>query len=94
MCGFRSQKTGTHEWIGVVPDIVILGKVIGGGLPCGAYAASEELMSYVSPEGPVYQAGTLSGNPLAMAVGLETLKMLVEEAFFDKAKEHTDTLVS
>ncbi len=58
MCGFRTQVTGTHEWIGVEPDIVVLGKVIGGGLPCGAYAARAEIMDMVAPLGAVYQAGT------------------------------------
>ncbi len=93
MCGFRSQRTGTHEWIGVEPDIVILGKVIGGGLPCGAYAASKKIMSYVSPEGPMYQAGTLSGNPLAMAAGLKTLELLEDGSVFETVNNYTTQLV-
>ena len=93
MCGFRAQRTGTHEWIGVTPDIVILGKVIGGGLPCGAYAANDRIMSCVSPLGDVYQAGTLSGNPMAMAAGLKTLELLESGNIFDSCNEYTSELV-
>ena len=93
MCGFRTQRTGTHEWIGVNPDIVILGKVIGGGLPCGAYAASDHIMSCVSPLGDVYQAGTLSGNPMAMAAGIKTLELLESGSIFDSSQEYTSELV-
>ena len=92
MCGFRSQVTGTHEWIGVEPDVVILGKVIGGGLPCGAYASRKEIMAHIAPEGPVYQAGTLSGNPLAMAAGLKTLQLLEDGTVFEKVNQFTTTL--
>ena len=92
MCGFRSQRTGTHEWIGVEPDVVILGKVIGGGLPCGAYAAKKEVMANIAPEGPVYQAGTLSGNPLAMAAGLKTLELLEDGSAFKTVDNYTTTL--
>lgn len=94
MCGFRTQATGTHEWIGVEPDIVVLGKVIGGGLPCGAYAARSEIMDIVAPLGPVYQAGTLSGNPLAMAAGIETLTQLKDGSVFNLINTHTTTLVN
>ena len=94
MCGFRSQKTGTHEWIGCEPDVVILGKVIGGGLPCGAYAAKKELMQWIAPEGDVYQAGTLSGNPLAMAAGLETLTCCDEENVFEKTNQFVTELAN
>ena len=93
MCGFRTQRSGTHEWIGVEPDIVILGKVIGGGLPCGAYAANTDIMDHVAPLGPVYQAGTLSGNPLAMAAGLATLTMLQDGAVFQAVNNVTTQLV-
>ncbi|RAP28478.1 glutamate-1-semialdehyde-2,1-aminomutase [Candidatus Marinamargulisbacteria bacterium SCGC AG-343-D04] len=93
MCGFRSQWSGTHEWIGVEPDLVILGKVIGGGLPCGAYAGRAELMAHVAPEGPVYQAGTLSGNPLAMAAGLATLNRLEDKSVFQSINTWTTQLV-
>lgn len=76
MTGFRLAKGGAQELYGVQADIVCFGKVIGGGLPVGAFAAKEEIMNYLAPLGPVYQAGTLSGNPLAMAAGLEMLKAL------------------
>jgi glutamate-1-semialdehyde 2,1-aminomutase len=74
--GFRLSLGGAQSVLGVTPDITCLGKVIGGGLPVGAYGASRELMGMVAPEGPVYQAGTLSGNPVAMAAGLATISLL------------------
>ena len=74
--GFRVGKGGAQEHYGVVPDLTCLGKIIGGGLPVGAYGGRAELMDQVSPAGPVYQAGTLSGNPLAMAAGVWALKNL------------------
>lgn len=76
MTGFRLAKGGAQELFGIKADIVAFGKVIGGGLPVGAFAARNEIMNYLAPIGPVYQAGTLSGNPLAMAAGLEMLKAL------------------
>lgn len=76
MTGFRLAKGGAQELFGVYADIVCFGKVIGGGLPVGAFAAREEIMNYLAPLGPVYQAGTLSGNPLAMAAGLAMLTAL------------------
>jgi glutamate-1-semialdehyde 2,1-aminomutase len=76
MTGFRLAKGGAQEKYGVTADIVTFGKIIGGGLPVGAFAAREEIMHYLAPEGPVYQAGTLSGNPLAMAAGLAMLSEL------------------
>lgn len=76
MTGFRLSYGGAQEYYGITPDMTCLGKVIGGGLPVGAYGGKKEIMSMVSPEGPVYQAGTLSGNPLAMTAGIETLKIL------------------
>jgi glutamate-1-semialdehyde 2,1-aminomutase len=76
MTGFRLAKGGAQELLGIKADIVTYGKVIGGGLPVGAFAASNEIMSHLAPEGPVYQAGTLSGNPLAMAAGLAMLQAL------------------
>ncbi|SFU30723.1 glutamate-1-semialdehyde 2,1-aminomutase [Pustulibacterium marinum] len=76
MTGFRLGKGGAQEKLGIDADIVTFGKVIGGGLPVGAFAARAEIMSYLAPEGPVYQAGTLSGNPLAMAAGLAMLTAL------------------
>lgn len=76
MTGFRLAPGGAQELFGVYADIVTFGKVIGGGLPVGAFAASNEIMGYLAPEGPIYQAGTLSGNPLAMAAGLAMLSEL------------------
>lgn len=78
MTGFRLSKSGYQGLTDVVPDLTTLGKIIGGGLPVGAYGGRAELMDYVSPAGPVYQAGTLSGNPLAMAAGLAMLRYLNE----------------
>lgn len=92
MCGFRSQKGSTTEWTGVTPDLVMLGKVIGGGLPAAAYGGKSEIMAYVSPEGPVYQAGTLSGNPLAMAAGKAMLELIEKDGVFESAAEKTDKL--
>ena len=80
MTGFRLGKGGAQEVLGIKADIVCFGKVIGGGLPVGAFAASAEIMSQLAPEGPVYQAGTLSGNPLAMAAGLAMLRALNADA--------------
>lgn len=77
--GFRVAKGGAAELFGITPDLATYGKVIGGGLPVGAFGGPRELMRRMAPEGPVYQAGTLSGNPLAMAAGLATLQMLIEQ---------------
>ena len=76
MCGFRASLGGAQGLYGVTPDITVLGKVIGGGFPVGAYGASQELMEHIAPLGKVYQAGTLSGNPVAMAAGYKTLELL------------------
>jgi glutamate-1-semialdehyde 2,1-aminomutase len=82
MTGFRVALGGAQELYHIRPDLTTLGKIIGGGLPVGAYGGRREIMALVSPGGPVYQAGTLSGNPLAMAAGLETITMLREDADF------------
>jgi len=79
--GFRLCRGGAAEWFGIQPDIWCFGKVIGGGLPVGAFGASREIMSHLAPLGPVYQAGTLSGNPLAMAAGLAQLEQLTPAAY-------------
>jgi glutamate-1-semialdehyde 2,1-aminomutase len=76
MTGFRLAKGGAQELFGVTPDMTTLGKIIGGGMPVGAYGGKKEIMEFVSPAGPVYQAGTLSGNPIAMAAGLAMLRYL------------------
>ncbi len=76
MTGFRVSYGGAQEYYGVTPDLTALGKIIGGGFPVGAYGGKKEIMEMVAPAGPVYQAGTLSGNPLAMAVGIKTLQVL------------------
>lgn len=90
MTGFRLAKGGAQELYDIQADIVCFGKVIGGGLPVGAFAAREEIMNYLAPLGPVYQAGTLSGNPLAMAAGLEMLKALNNTpAIFKSLEEKT-----
>ncbi len=83
MTGFRVAPGGAQQLYGVRPDLVTLGKVIGGGLPVGAYGGRRELMQQVSPVGPVYQAGTLSGNPLAMAAGIATLDALAEPGAYE-----------
>jgi glutamate-1-semialdehyde 2,1-aminomutase len=93
MTGFRLAKGGVQERLGVKADIVTFGKVIGGGLPVGAFAAKNEIMSYLAPEGPVYQAGTLSGNPLAMAAGLAMLEELNNQPqIFDELDKKTSYL--
>src|SRR5687767_5715358 len=84
MTGFRVAWGGAQVRFGIRPDITCLGKVIGGGLPCAAYAGPRHLMEQVSPAGPVYQAGTLSGNPLAMAAGLATLEILEEPGAYSQ----------
>jgi glutamate-1-semialdehyde 2,1-aminomutase len=82
MTGFRLARGGAQELYNVTPDITTLGKIIGGGLPVGAYGASRDIMNHVAPAGPVYQAGTLSGNPLAMTAGLATLRRLRDESVY------------
>lgn len=93
MTGFRLAAGGVQELFGIQADIVCFGKVIGGGLPVGAFAAREEIMNYLAPLGPVYQAGTLSGNPLAMAAGLAMLESLNNDrAVFQRLEEKTSYL--
>ncbi|MEI8135395.1 MAG: glutamate-1-semialdehyde 2,1-aminomutase [bacterium] len=84
MTGFRVALGGAQGLYGVTPDLTTLGKIIGGGLPVGAYGGKREIMSLISPSGPVYQAGTLSGNPLAMAAGIATLKLLRDDNPYPK----------
>lgn len=94
MTGFRVHPQSAQGLFGITPDITVLGKVIGGGLPVGAFAGPREIMEHIAPTGPVYQAGTLSGNPLAMACGLATLNLLDRPAFYDDLMTKTETLVS
>jgi len=93
MCGFRVGAGGAQERFGITPDLTCLGKIIGGGLPVGAYGGRAEIMRKISPDGPVYQAGTLSGNPLAMRAGLETLTRLREPGFYAELERKTTRLV-
>lgn len=91
--GFRLAKGGAQEYFGVTPDITTLGKIIGGGLPVGAYGGKKEIMDRMAPTGPIYQAGTLSGNPLAMAAGYASLKIMNEtEGFYDQLEEKATKL--
>ncbi len=93
MTGFRLAPGGAQERYGVKPDLTTLGKIIGGGLPVGAYGGKREIMSLVAPSGPVYQAGTLSGNPLAMTAGLETLRILAgNPGLYDLLEEKSRAL--
>ena len=87
MTGFRLARGGAQERFGVTPDLTCLGKIIGGGFPVGAYGGSKEIMDQMAPSGPVYQAGTLSGNPLAMAAGLATLRVAGQPGFYDRLEE-------
>ncbi|MBO7520949.1 MAG: aminotransferase class III-fold pyridoxal phosphate-dependent enzyme, partial [Opitutales bacterium] len=92
--GFRLSDGGAQKLLGITPDLCALGKIIGGGLPVGAFAGRREIMERLSPLGDVYQAGTLSGNPLAMAAGAEALKMLKETQPYPRLKAKADFVVS
>lgn len=91
--GFRLGFEGAARHYNVQPDIITYGKIIGGGMPVGAYGASKELMSHISPDGNVYQAGTLSGNPVAMAAGIAALNILSRAGFYEKQEEKTRSFV-
>jgi len=82
--GFRLAYGGAQEYFGITPDLTCLGKIIGGGLPVGAYGGKEEIMNQIAPDGPVYQAGTLSGNPLAMSAGIAALKIIQQPGFYER----------
>ena len=94
MTGFRVGPRGAQGVFGVQPDLTTLGKVIGGGLPVGAFGGRRDIMSKLAPLGPVYQAGTLSGNPVAVTAGLATLKRVLEPGFFESLSQITASLVS
>ncbi len=93
MTGFRVALGGAQARYGVRPDLTTLGKVIGGGMPVGAFGGRADLMNQLAPDGPVYQAGTLSGNPLAMTAGLATLNILSQPGFFERLENMTQRLV-
>lgn len=92
MTGFRVAKGGAQELFGVKPDLTTMGKVIGGGLPVGAYGGRADVMAKVAPEGPIYQAGTLSGNPCAVAAGLATLRELEKPGVYEKLESYSKAL--
>lgn len=92
--GFRVAPGGAQEVYGILPDLTCLGKIIGGGLPVGAYGGKKEIMMCMAPEGEIYQAGTLSGNPLAMAAGIATLEILKQGNLYTELEEKSDTLFS
>ncbi|MEW6510995.1 MAG: glutamate-1-semialdehyde 2,1-aminomutase [Bacteroidota bacterium] len=93
MTGFRLAPGGAQQLFHIAPDLTTMGKIIGGGLPVGAYGGRKEIMEMVAPGGPMYQAGTLSGNPLAMTAGIETLKLLQEDpGFYDRLEEESRRL--
>jgi len=91
--GFRVGFEGAAGYYDIQPDIITYGKIIGGGMPVGAYAASNEIMSHIAPEGPVYQAGTLSANPVTMAAGYAALQQLLEEGFYERMEAKTKNFV-
>jgi glutamate-1-semialdehyde 2,1-aminomutase len=93
MTGFRVALGGAQQVLGITPDMTVLGKVIGGGMPLAAFGASKEVMRKLSPLGPVYQAGTLSGNPIATACGLATLKEIQKPGFYDALGQRTRALM-
>ena len=92
MTGFRLARGGAQERYGITPDITTLGKIIGGGLPVGAYGGSREIMNNIAPAGAIYQAGTLSGNPLSMTAGLVTLRRLRDKSIYDRLEASSSKL--
>jgi len=93
MTGFRVAKGGAQAVYGIQPDLTTLGKIVGGGMPAAAFGGRAEIMRSIAPDGPVYQAGTLSGNPVAMAAGLKTLELLDTEDFYERLGRRTRALV-
>ncbi|MFH7585897.1 glutamate-1-semialdehyde 2,1-aminomutase [Oceanimonas smirnovii] len=93
MCGFRASLGGAQQRFGVKPDLTTLGKIIGGGMPVGAFGGRRDVMEHLAPTGPVYQAGTLSGNPVAMAAGLATLNAIGKPGVYEALEQKTQALV-
>lgn len=94
MCGLRVGPGTAQQLYNVIPDLTTLGKIIGGGMPVGAFGGKKEIMQHLAPAGPVYQAGTLSGNPIAMAAGLASLELLTQDGFFAPLYQYCEKLVS
>lgn len=94
MCGFRAGLTGAQGRYNVSPDLTTFGKVIGGGMPVGSFGGKKEIMNHIAPLGGVYQAGTLSGNPIAMVAGLKTLELISEDGFYDKLEAKATKLLA
>jgi glutamate-1-semialdehyde 2,1-aminomutase len=93
MCGFRVALGGAQQVYGITPDLTCLGKVIGGGMPAAAFGGRRDIMAHLAPLGGVYQAGTLSGNPIAVAAGLKTLQLIQAPGFYDRLSAQTARLV-
>jgi glutamate-1-semialdehyde 2,1-aminomutase len=93
MTGFRVARGGAQELFGIDPDLTTLGKIVGGGMPAAAFGGRADIMASIAPDGPVYQAGTLSGNPVAMAAGLATLEQIDQPGFYESLSERTHQLV-
>merc|ERR1719438_450164 len=94
MTGFRVAYGGAQQYFGITPDVTTMGKVIGGGLPVGAYGGRKDIMQNVAPAGPMYQAGTLSGNPLAMTAGIKTLEILARPGAYEHLERITNKLIN
>jgi glutamate-1-semialdehyde 2,1-aminomutase len=94
MTGFRVALSGAQGLYGIKPDLTTLGKILGGGMPVGAFGGQRKIMEYLAPLGPIYQAGTLSGNPVAMAAGLKTLELITAPGFYEALTAKTEKLMS